>query len=99
MKSKLIVKPAAQLEFDEAVDWYCKQSPQLATKLTLEVHRVFESICKQPEIFGLVSKNVRFARTHTFSYAIYFYVEESQVFVIAILHTSRDPAILQGRIP
>lgn len=61
--------------------------------------RVFESICKQPQIYGFVSNNVRFARTDTFSYAIYFYVEESEVVVVAILQTSRDPELLQSRIP
>lgn len=98
MKSTPLVKPAAQLEFDEAVDWYRKRSPQLAARFAFEVHRVFESICKQPQIYGFVSKNVRFARTDTFSYAVYFCVDETEVVVVAILHTSRDPELLQSRI-
>lgn len=88
--------PAARDELDAAVDWYEQQRPGLGTAFLDRVRDVFARIATNPKMHATVYQDVRKAVVQKFPYVV-LYKEASEVVVIAVFHTARDPAIWQGR--
>lgn len=97
MSRTLVLRRVARREFDEAVDWYDQQRAGLGSEFIEEVNRVFEGLCAHPERFAVVHEDLREALVRRFPYAVYYRVEPDQVVVVAVIHTSRDPAAWQSR--
>jgi toxin ParE1/3/4 len=90
--------PEARDEFDAAVDWYEQQQPGLGTAFLDRVRDVFARIAANPQLHAVVYQDVRKAVVQKFPYVVLYQEEASEVVVIAVFHTARDPAIWQGRV-
>lgn len=97
MSLPVVVEDVALAEFDEAFDWYDARNAAKATKFAEAVLAVFTRIGAQPRAHAVVYKDVRRALVRGFPYCVYYAEEPQQVVVISVFHTSRDPAIWQGR--
>jgi len=93
----LVLRRAAQREFDAAADWYERQRPGLGREFIAEVDRAMAEIQAHGERYAIIHREFRTVFTRRFPYAIYYRVEPEQVVVLAVLHTSRDPAIWKRR--
>jgi toxin ParE1/3/4 len=62
-----------------------------------EVQQVLDTIAAQPDRYPVVSGDVREAPVSRFPYCVYYRGKPDRIVVIAVFHTSRDPAIWQGR--
>ena len=99
MSRKIIFKPSARLEFDEAIAWYERQLPGLGAKLEAEANSVLERIKENPERFPRVTANVRKARLKKFRfYSIYFTETPDWIGVVAVFHGKRNPQELWPRL-
>jgi len=97
MRLPLIFRRPARIEFDEATDWYEARRSGLGADFVAEVRRVLEIIVAQPDRFPIEARDVRAAPLSRFPYCIYYRVRPQRVVVIAVFHTSRDPAVWQSR--
>ncbi len=68
----------------------------MAKSSSFHLREKLEALRSFPESFPVIYKNVRRAVVSRFPYAV-FYVAEPAVVVLAVLHTSRDPAIWPRR--
>ena len=93
----LVLRRVAQREFDAAADWYDQQRVGLGSEFIEEVNRVFDQLRDSPERYPLVHEDLREGPVRRFPYVIYYKVEPGQVVVVAVAHTSRDPASWRGR--
>lgn len=93
----IIVRPDAESEMAEAIEWYEARSDGLGADFLRSVDAVIQSIARAPLQFPLVYKNVRRALTRRFPYQVFFVVEEERVVVLAVFHAHRNPRIWQGR--
>jgi len=90
----LIVKPEAEAELTEALEWYSnRHKTGLEVELYNEISKVLEYIALYPEHFQKKYRNIRIRFTEKFKYGIHYIVEENTIFVLAILHTSRKPRV------
>lgn len=69
---KYIIKPKAQHDIREAMEWYKEQSENLPEKLLSKIDESLEKIEKNPEIFQKRYKRIRIVFTKKFPYRIYF---------------------------
>lgn len=90
--------PEARDEFDAAVDWYKQQRPGLGMAFLDRVRDVFARIAANPQLHATVYQEVRKAVVQKFPYVVLYKEEASEVVVIAIFHTAREPATWQGRV-
>jgi toxin ParE1/3/4 len=90
MKWKLAVDPKARLDLLEAREWYEQQRAGLGDEFADEVQITLARIQQSPEIFRIVYRHYRQALTKRFPYRIFYSVDKSNVFVLRVLHTSRD---------
>lgn len=97
MSLPVILRPAAQAEFDGAAAWYEKQKPGLGLDFVAEVQAVIDAIAGQPSRYPAVSGDVREAAVNRFPYCVYYRVRSGRVIVIAVFHSSRDPGVWQSR--
>jgi len=97
MTLPLVLRRLAQREFDKAADWYDEQRAGLGREFIEEVDRVLDNIRQSPDRHAVVYAEVREALVRRFPFAVYYRIEPDQVVVLAVIHTSRDPAIWQRR--
>lgn len=99
MSLTLVLHPDAQAEYDEAFDWFEQLLAGSGMPFTDAVGETFDSIAAQPRMHGRVFKDVRRAPVRGFPYYRVYYQEIGDVLlVVAVFHTSRDPAVWQGRV-
>lgn len=99
MRLPVILKPIAQREFDEAVDWYEEQCPGLGVTFVEQVHAAFERIVRDPDLYPIVHRDIREAHVRQFPFRVLYRIEEETLIIHAIFHASRDPGVWQQRLP
>ena len=98
MKLPIVIRAAAQAEWDEAIDWYESKSLDLSLDFEAKIQDALDRIAANPKRYAIVERDVREADVVRFSYAIYYRIKSDHIAVISIFHTSRDPAIWHSRV-
>ncbi|MCE9554163.1 MAG: type II toxin-antitoxin system RelE/ParE family toxin [Planctomycetes bacterium] len=91
MKSILVVAPEAEAELAEAKSWYENLRPGLEDDFIEDIELVFVRIRRNPEFYGIICDDIRFARADRFPYGIFFRIEEASIVVLSVRHGSREP--------
>ena len=97
MTRPVFYRREAQLEFDEAYDWYEDRRAGLGTEFAAGVQQAIDRIVTNPERHGTVHSEIRCALVRRFPYGVYYWVEDERIVVLAIFHSSRDPKVWQSR--
>jgi toxin ParE1/3/4 len=97
MTLPIAFRRAARVEFDDASVWYEQRRTGQGALFTAAVRQVLDRIADQPKLYAEVFQDVREAPVARYPYYVYYREEPVQVLVLAVFHTSRDPAIWQGR--
>ncbi|MDZ7848604.1 MAG: type II toxin-antitoxin system RelE/ParE family toxin [Owenweeksia sp.] len=92
MAYKLVLKPGAENDLLEAIEWHEQQATEgLEVHFYEEVSKVLDDIARYPEHFQKRYREVRIRFTTRFRYGIHYTLEANTVYVHAIYHTSRRP--------
>jgi len=68
MKRRLIIRPEAESDIIDAVDWYESREPGLGLQVTAELHAAIERTIEYPRAYQLIRRQPRFAdRLHIVS--------------------------------
>ena len=97
MTLPIVMRRAAQTEFDDAVEWYETQRPGVADRFADAVKSTLARISASPKRHAVVYRDVRKALVPKFPYCVYYVPDSKRILVISVFHTSRDPAIWKGR--
>lgn len=99
MDRKIVFRPIAELEANEAYDWYEEREKGLGERLRHSIKQAIDLIQARPLTFPVVfGSNVRHAVIQDFPYRIVFSVDNDTIVIFAIFHASRNPMIWRGRI-
>jgi plasmid stabilization system protein ParE len=91
------VSRAAELELNEAADFYDLRDPGLGSAFLDEVERSLREIVQHPEAAAEVRGAVRKRITASFPYSIFYSSHGDQVRIRAIAHQKRRPFYWRGR--
>lgn len=97
MTRDLLIRPEAEADLDEAKTWYERRREGLGIDFLLCVEEVFERICRSPEWYPVVFRDVRRGMVRRFPYGVFYRVMEEQIVVLAVFHARRDPSGWQSR--
>ena len=89
MTFDLIIKPEAERDLAEALAWYERQRPGLGKRFVAAHDVTIATIRRNPAAFRDIYKGVRRAPIRRFPYGVYFFIDGSMVFVIAVTHGRR----------
>lgn len=98
MSLTVVLRRAAQAEFDEAADWYEQQQTNLGLKFVAKVQATFDRVCRVPRQFPVVFGEARQAIVDRFPYSVLFLVESKRIVVLAVFHHRRDPSVWKRRL-
>ena len=98
MSMRLLLRPEARMDIEEATVWYEDQRPGLGRRLADELSSLLDRIRKTPLQFPVVGEGVRRGLLNRFPYAIYFLLEQDIVTVLAVLHQRREPGAWKRRL-
>jgi plasmid stabilization system protein ParE len=70
---------------------------ELVLEFITEIDRCVSLASKNPYQYAIVHENIRCAVANCFPYCVYFRVEKDSIAVLAVFHTSRNPAVWQSR--
>lgn len=90
--------PAAEIEFDNAVEYYEQRQPGLGLEFTEEVYAAIARIIEYPEACSALSKNTHRCLLNRFPYGIIYQVNNDTLRVLAIAHLHRRPNYWKARI-
>ena len=88
---------AASTEFLEASSWYESKRIGLAAEFTAEIDHCVTLASEKPLQFPAVHKDIRRVIANRFPYAVYYRVEDQRIVVLAVFHSSRNPALRLAR--
>ena len=97
MTLKVVFRPAARAEFDDATLRYEDGLPGLGVQFVAEIDRAVELASKYPDRYPIKHKEIRCVRARRFPYSVFYVAEAEQIVVLAVFHARRDPAIWQAR--
>jgi plasmid stabilization system protein ParE len=95
---RLIVRPEAEADLQQAFSWYEDQQPGLGRAFMDEVSTCLIAIEQRPLSFAVVKAAARRAMTRRFPYALFFVVGEEAISVVAAFHMARNPEALSQRV-
>lgn len=98
MSRRFSFHPLARTEAVDARRWYQNQQPGLGVEFTEELDRVLAEIEANPARFGFAEGDIREGLLDRFPYAVYYRVRRNRIRVLAVYHTSRDPAGWKNRV-
>ena len=97
MSFRIILRPAAELDIAEGLEWHERQREGLGHEFLAAIAEVFDRIRVAPELFAAEYKSVRRARLTRFTYVVYYRIRGESVEVIAVQHGSRNPRQWRSR--
>lgn len=98
MSLDIQLRDEAEIEFDEAFDYYDARRVGLGAEFVAEVQRVFDRIAANPFIHQIELEDIRKAVVRRFPYCVFYRPQADRVEILAVFHTSRDPAEWQERV-
>lgn len=97
MKLPVVLRRAAQSEFDEAADWYEQQRPGLGHDFVAKVQATLDRISNNSGHSPIVFEEVRQAIVDRFPYSVLYRAEPTRILVLAVFHHRRNPSIWKRR--
>ena len=91
MRYELIIKPEAEQDIQEAAQYYQLQKSGLGMDFLLAVDDSLEKIQRNPHSYAIRYQDVRTALLVRFPFLVHYLVESSTIFVLAVIHSSRNP--------
>ena len=88
----------AQIELDEAIEYYDYESPGLGEALLTEVLKALDRIGEFPEAWHPCSKRTRRCQIRRFPYGIIYQIRENEILVVAVANLHRKPDYWEERI-
>lgn len=91
MNRKISIHETADIEINEAADFYDLISPGLGSVFIEEVQRAMESIYQFPDAAPPVRGQVRKKLLHKFPYSLIYSVRPEEIRILAVAHQKRRP--------
>lgn len=89
--------PEAAEEFRAAIDYYEDREAGLGYDFSLEVFTAIQNILTQPNAWLIIEDDVRRCLVNRFPFAVLYSLEETGVFILAVMHGRRRPDYWKNR--
>ncbi len=91
------LREEAELDLEAAAGWYEAQRSGLGHEFLDSVADTLASIEKNPMSFPVVHRKIHRAVIYRFPFAIFYFVNGTEITVLSVMHGSRHPSRWQRR--
>lgn len=97
---ELTISLQAQLDIQEAVEWYETQAAHLGDRFLTDLQQTFDIISFSPQSSGFYKNNflIRKGRLNYFPYNVFYIVEKIEIKIIAVIHSARSSRYVKRRL-
>lgn len=88
----------AQMELDEAVEYYNTEVKGLGKSFLVEAVSALERIRHFPDGWHPLSENTRRCRLRRFPYGLVYTIDKNEILIIAVAHLHRKPEYWRKRL-
>jgi plasmid stabilization system protein ParE len=97
LKSRVVLRRAAELDVVAIEDWYDAQQDGLGVEFREALDELLTRIAANPLAYPEKYRGNRRAMMQRFPYVVWYRVEEEISVVLACVHGRRDPALTRAR--
>ena len=98
MTHQVRIRPEAQIELNQSVDWYEERQLGLGERFIDSIDSAIQSIAESPEQAARVYKDVRCKSVKGFPYQVFYRIQaQNTVEVLSIFHVRQHPGVWQSR--
>lgn len=90
--------PEALFELEAAADYYADCKKGLEVRFIDAVYSAINRACGAPERWRLFDGDIRRVLVHVFPYAVLYSAEDDFIYIIAVMHCSREPGYWKKRM-
>ncbi len=90
--------PEALEEYRETTLYYAERDPGLALRFVEAVEDTIRRILESPERWRVLDEDVRRCLTRVFPYGVLYTIEPDFIFIVAVMHCSREPGYWRRRV-
>lgn len=91
--------PEALFELEESADFYAERQRGLEVRFIDAVYSAIHRACEAPERWRVFDGDIRRVLVHVFPYAVLYSIEDDFLYLIAVMHCSREPGYWKNRKP
>ncbi len=91
MLNKVKFTEEASNEFRESVEWYESRAKDLGLGFTGEIDCTVERIKLNPDLYQVVTENIRRIQVNRFPYSLFYKTEDDILVILRIFHNKRKP--------
>lgn len=89
MVFNLLIKPAAEKDLEEILEWYREREKALAFNFFRKYDEALRQVQSNPEQFQKRYGDTRIVFLHPYPYGIHYILGNNFIYVLAVLHTKR----------
>lgn len=93
----VLFHPDAELEFNEAIDYYEDVENGLGYDFSIEIANAVARIVAFPHAWSVIDDDIRRALVRRFPYGVLYSEDQGTVYVVAIMHLHRNPEYWKQR--
>ena len=97
MTLRIVFRPGAKSEFEEAAIRYDRQRRGLGEEFIFEIEQSLAKAAAAPQRYPIVFGDIRRTVARRFPYSVYFRVRSDAMVVLAVFHGRRNPTIWSRR--
>ena len=90
--------PEALAEYESAASYYGEQDPDLQLRFVESIEDGIGCILESPTRWRVIDEDVRRYVTHIFPYGILYTIEDDFVWIVVVMHFTREPGNWKQRI-
>ena len=98
MTLRVVFHALAEIELNEAAQYYQQESAGLGVSFLIEIERAVEFVREHPSGSVLVATTVRSKRVRRFPYSIIYSVRPDHVRILAVMNQRRRPFYWRDRL-
>ena len=95
---RLLVRPDAAADIDEAFQWYQQQRQGLGEEFLAALRSTLTVILAHADLYPVIRRDTRRALLRRFPYGVFYRVYPDVIVVVACMHARRDPKRWRSRV-
>jgi plasmid stabilization system protein ParE len=90
VKWRVLIRPVAETDLNNARNWYNDQRPGLGDEFLVSIAEAFSRLEEHPERYHVYYNGFRRILTVRFPYKVFYRIEGDMVIIFRVLHRARD---------
>jgi plasmid stabilization system protein ParE len=97
MTPGISLRPEAEAELAEAIDWYETRGTGLGAEFLRAVEAAVANVARNPLAYPVIENEIRRAPVRRFPYSLMYSANQDEIVIVACFHGRRDPKLWKAR--